>query len=105
MSGPETPHDHRSASLPQPNGELLMNLFCGGIRQHGSHNALANQNATDRGFVGDLQLDAIVVPGSRSAENLDHAVTLARAADCWLLVICSQRLERAGVEDLLAARL
>jgi hypothetical protein len=82
-----------------------MNFFSGSIRQHGSHNALTNQNATDHGSAGDLQLDAIVVPGSRPAEKLDHAVTLARAADCWLMVICSQWLERAAVEDLLAARL
>jgi hypothetical protein len=105
MSGPETSHDHRPASLSQPDGGLLMNFFSGGIRQHGSHNALTNQNATDQRPAGDLQLDAIVVPGSRPAENLDHAVTLARAAGCWLMVICSQWLERAAVEDLLAARL
>ncbi len=50
------------------------------------------------------QLNAIVVPASRPASNLDSAVTLARAADCDLVVLCSHQAKAAEVLSLLAAR-
>jgi glycosyltransferase involved in cell wall biosynthesis len=49
-------------------------------------------------------LDAIIVPASRLAVNLDHAVTLARAVNCQLVVLCSLRAQAAQVNELLALR-
>jgi hypothetical protein len=49
-------------------------------------------------------LDAIIVPASRSAVNLDHAVTLARAVDCHLVVLCSLKAKAAEVNELLDLR-
>ncbi len=49
-------------------------------------------------------LDAIIVPASRPAVNLDHAVTLARAVNCQLVVLCSLRAQAAQVNELLALR-
>jgi glycosyltransferase involved in cell wall biosynthesis len=49
-------------------------------------------------------LDAIVVPASRPAYNLDHAITLARAAHCHLVILCSRDTHAAEVHDLLAVR-
>ncbi len=50
-------------------------------------------------------LDAIIVPASRPAVNLDHAITLARKLSCQLVVLCSLKA-RAGdeVSELLALR-
>lgn len=70
-----------------------------GIRQYGTHRAL-----TGRAAPGILTLDAIIVPGSRPAPSLDQAVTLARAAGCWLLILCSQRLNGSQVKEFLAER-
>jgi hypothetical protein len=49
-------------------------------------------------------LDAIIVPASRPAHNLDHAITLARALRCHLVIMCSRDAQRVEVSDLLAAR-
>jgi glycosyltransferase involved in cell wall biosynthesis len=49
-------------------------------------------------------LDAIIVPASRPAANLDHAVTLARAANCQLVVLCSLKAQATEVNELLALR-
>ncbi len=49
-------------------------------------------------------LDAIIVPASRPAANLDHAVTLARALRCHLVVLCSLRAQAAEVNELLDSR-
>ncbi len=49
-------------------------------------------------------LDAIIVPASRPAVFLDHAVTLARAVNCQLVVLCSLRAQAAEVNELLALR-
>jgi hypothetical protein len=49
-------------------------------------------------------LDAIIVPASRPAANLDHAVTLARALHCQLVVLCSLQARASDVQDLLASR-
>jgi len=49
-------------------------------------------------------LDAIIVPASRPAFYLDHAVTLARAANCQLVVLCSLKAKAAEVNDLLDLR-
>jgi hypothetical protein len=49
-------------------------------------------------------LDAIVVPASRPAVNLDHAVSLARKLGCHLVVLCSLKARADEVNDLLALR-
>ena len=52
----------------------------------------------------NASLDAIIVPASRPAVNLDHAVTLARALHCYLVVLCSLEARAADVNELLALR-
>jgi glycosyltransferase involved in cell wall biosynthesis len=49
-------------------------------------------------------LDAIIVPASRPAIYLDHAVTLARAVNCQLVVLCSLKAKADEVNELLALR-
>jgi hypothetical protein len=51
-----------------------------------------------------LGLDAIIVPGTRPAAYLDHAVTLARAAKCSLVILCSHYLDGREVKEYLDAR-
>jgi hypothetical protein len=75
-----------------------------GVRHHGTHRALTGQAGPGSGTLAPLSLDAIIVPGSRPAPGLDHAVTLARAAGCWLLILCSQRLQGLEVKGFLAER-
>ena len=70
-----------------------MNPLAEGIRQHGTHSTLTPMAGTAGPARSPrLDLDAIIVPASRPAAHLDHAVTLARAAGCWLLVLCSRQL-------------
>ena len=73
----------------------------------------ARQHETHRQLVGLARpglgrrkphLDAIIVPAARPAGNLDHAVTLARAVGCTLVVLCSKEAQAAEVSELLAAR-
>ena len=49
-------------------------------------------------------MDAVIVPASRPALNLDQAITLARASHCTLLILCSHRAKPAEVHELLAER-
>ena len=49
-------------------------------------------------------MDAVIVPASRPAWNLDQAITLARASHCALLILCSHRTKPAEVHELLADR-
>jgi hypothetical protein len=51
-----------------------------------------------------LTLDAIIVPASRPAENLEQAITLARSLRCSLLILCSLRVKPADVHRLLKRR-
>jgi hypothetical protein len=82
-----------------------MNRYEAGIRQHGTHRELAGQSESGGSTRADaLGLDAIIVPGTRPAAYLDHAVTLARAAQCSLVILCSQHLHGADVKEYLAAR-
>jgi hypothetical protein len=75
------------------------------IRQHDTHRELVpKQVEAGSTWPLNLDLDAIIVPGTRPAAYLDHAVTLARAADCWLVVVCSRHLRGADVKEYLAAR-
>jgi hypothetical protein len=81
-----------------------MNPFTAGIRQHDTHNELATPTKPQSTSLTRLGLDAIIVPASRPAAHLDHAITLARAAGCWLLILCSRRCHGPEVRELLAAR-
>jgi hypothetical protein len=74
--------------------------------------SFVQQNETHRQLVGRprpgtnrrTDLDAIVVPASRSAEHLTHAVDLAKAVNCRLVVFCSRQARAADVSELLAAK-
>jgi hypothetical protein len=81
-----------------------MNPSSQDIRQYPTHSTLFGQSGPQDTPHVRLDLDAIIVPASRPASHLDHAVTLARFADCWLLILCSQGLRGAEVREFLAAR-
>jgi hypothetical protein len=81
-----------------------MSRLSGDIRQHGTHNVLVGQAGRQNVPLIEQTLDAIIVPASRPAGNLDQAITLARAAGCVLLILCSHHLRPAEVEQLLAER-
>jgi hypothetical protein len=73
------------------------------IRQLDSHRNLVSQ--AERGELDTgLTLDAIIVPASRPADNLEQAITLARAMDCTLLILCSRWVRPADVRQLLRRR-
>jgi hypothetical protein len=78
--------------------------FAEEIRQHETHNSLAWEDKLGNVPREHLQLDAIIVPASRREWNLDQAITLARAADCLLLILCSRELRSADAKRQLAAR-
>jgi hypothetical protein len=50
------------------------------------------------------RLDAIIVPAARPAKNLTTAISLAQAADCHLIVLCSRRARPEEVQTLFAAK-
>jgi hypothetical protein len=75
-----------------------VNSFPEEVRQYGTHNEFAPQAALDSEPLDPLHLDAIIVPASRPKDNLNQAITLARAMDCWLVILCSKQLR--GVEAL-----
>src|SRR5690242_333876 len=106
--GPRTPHDHHRPA-PRPGhraGALMRSSHPAprGIKQYETHRALSKHGGRPHAGRADLDLDAIIVPASRPAANLDQAITLARAADCWLLIVCSQFLEGKKARGFLAAR-
>jgi len=74
------------------------------VRQHETHHALTGYASSRDAPLPRLALDAIIVPASRPAEHLDHAVMLARATGSWLLILCSRRLHSADARRFLAAR-
>jgi hypothetical protein len=76
-----------------------------GIRQYATHSQLIKRGEPDPAESQDRPaLDAIVVPASRPAHNLEHAITLARAARCQLVILCSRDAREAEVHELLTAR-
>lgn len=82
-----------------------MNQYETGIRQHDTHRELTGQSEPGESpLIGALGLDAIIVPGSRPAAYLDHAVTLARAAGCPLVILCSHYLHGRDVKEYLDER-
>jgi hypothetical protein len=73
------------------------------IRQLDSHRKLVSQ--AERGELDTgLTLDAIIVPASRPANNLEQAITLARGMRCELLILCSRQVQPADVRQLLRRR-
>jgi hypothetical protein len=74
------------------------------VRQHETHRELVGRLARPSAAGPAGRLDAIIVPASRPAFNLDHAVTLARAADCSLVVLCSHEAKADEVREFLAQR-
>lgn len=83
----------------------MMHGYTAGIRQYNTHRELAGWGGLASPQTDAVRLDAIIVPGTRPAAYLDHAVTLARAAQCSLLILCSQHLHGSDVKEYLAARL
>lgn len=73
------------------------------IRQLDTHRKLVG-GTEQRGLDTGLALDAIIVPASRPARNLEQAVTLARAMNCVLLILCSHEVKPSEVHQLLAER-
>lgn len=73
------------------------------VRQHGTHRTLVSRTE-QRKIDAGLTLDAIVVPASRSADNLETAITLARAARSELLILCSHQATPAEVHRVLTKR-
>lgn len=74
------------------------------IRQYETHRQLAGRARPGSWRVGRTDLDAIIVPASRTADNLEHAVELARAARCWLIVLCSRETRATEVAQLFTDR-
>jgi hypothetical protein len=70
------------------------------IRQYETHSQLAGRARPGNWRVGRADLDAIIVPASRTADNLQHAVSLAQAAQCWLVVLCSRESRATDVYQL-----
>jgi len=81
-----------------------MNPFDEGVRQHNTHSMLTPRTGPQDARSAPPRLDAIVVPGSRPAAHLDHAITLAKGAGCWLLILCSKQLSSTEAREFLAAR-
>jgi hypothetical protein len=75
------------------------------IRHCDNHDALVGPaTAPPVTPVAALPLDAIIVPASRQAHHLDHAVTLARATGCHLVLLCSRQARAAAVRKFLRSR-
>ena len=70
------------------------------IRQYETHRQLAGRARPGSCRVDRANLDAIIVPASRAADNLEHAVSLAQAAACWLVVLCSRETRATEVGQL-----
>jgi len=70
------------------------------VRQYETHRQLAGRARPGGWRAGRADLDAIIVPASRTADNLEHAVVLAQAAQCWLVVLCSREARAADVGQL-----
>lgn len=75
-----------------------------GAQQYHTHRQLLANSRTKLDGACTAPLDAIIVPASRPAVNLDHAVTLARALRCQLVVLCSREARASEVNELLDSR-
>jgi len=75
------------------------------IRQHATHAQLIGHAGPDSARPADPPaLNAIMVPATRPAHNLEHAITLARATCCHLVIMCSRDTDAAEVHALLDMR-
>ena len=74
------------------------------VRQYETHRQLVGRVRPGNWRVGRADLDAIIVPASRTADNLEHAVSLAQAAKCWLVVLCSLETRATDVGQLFTDR-
>jgi hypothetical protein len=74
------------------------------VRQLQTHEELVGVAEPSAALSNSRTLDAIIVPASRPAKNLDHAITLARAARCKLVVLCSRQARTGEVNKLLTSR-
>ena len=72
------------------------------VHQLGTHCKLVSQTE-QRELDTELKLDAIIVPASRPAQNLEQAITLAQAMRCTLLILCSRRVSAAEVQRVARA--
>lgn len=72
------------------------------IEQHDTHRQLVAATRPRIGRRADL--DAIIVPASRPAAGLDHAVNLAQAMNSRLVVLASREATAAGVSEWLEAK-
>lgn len=70
------------------------------IRQYETHRQLAGRSRSNSWRVGRSDPDAIIVPASRAADNLEQAIGLAQAADCYLVVLCSREACAVEVSQL-----
>jgi len=86
-----------------PGAASEMGELTGTIRQLSTHRKLVSQ-AEQIELYTTLPLDAIIVPASRPARNLEQAITLARATGSALLILCSRQVQPAEVQQLLAER-
>jgi hypothetical protein len=85
-------------------GQAVMPARGRGIRQHATHARLIGHGRPASFAATSPRLDAIVVPASRPAHNLEHAITLARAARCHLVILCSRDARAGEILAILAAR-
>lgn len=74
------------------------------LRQHESHRDLLVRTRPSFRRSSEARLDAIIVPASRPADNLENAAELARAVDCRLVALCSLEARGPDVAKLLRSR-
>jgi hypothetical protein len=77
--------------------------FWPNIRQYATHGDLLGRPRPGARRTPSTPLDAIIVPASRDAKNLDHAAKLASEAGCHLVVLCSLDAKGAAVAGRLAS--
>ena len=74
------------------------------LRQYETHRELVGRAQPPAVRDSGAIPDAIIVPASRPAVNLEHAIELARAADSQLVVFCSLETRAAEVAEYCAER-
>ena len=74
------------------------------LRQHESHRDLLVCTRPNFRRSPQARPDAIIVPASRSADNLDNAAALAGAVGCRLVVLCSLDARGPDVAKLLRSK-
>jgi hypothetical protein len=72
------------------------------VRQHGTHEELLEQAEPAGRPHRAAALDAIIVPASRPAANIEHAIALASGIGCQLILLCSREARADEVRRVLA---